>query len=71
MAALQELLGDLKISETYQDETVSRGKGITVWVPEEYYQKYHDVQGRTKKQFGKRLKKMIMGALDLVPEKAS
>lgn len=39
---------------------------LTLWVPAEYKKKFEDLQYRTKKDFGKRLQKLLIKAIDSV-----
>lgn len=39
---------------------------LTLWVPTEYKRKFEELQDKTKKDFGKRLQKLLIKAIDTV-----
>lgn len=39
---------------------------LTLWVPTEYKKKFEELQDKTKKDFGKRLQKLLIKAIDNV-----
>lgn len=46
-------------------ETVQRA-GVTIWLPEEYKEKFNQLQSRSKRRFGKKIQEMLIKAIDKV-----
>ena len=44
---------------------------ITFWLPKEHKEKYDMLQKKTRKQFGKALKEVLMHSISIKAEKAS
>lgn len=67
---LEEIV-DLSFKDSYPRENSAKvkRKPITSWLPEEYKEKFDNLQKETKYKFGKDLQAMIMRAIDLVDGK--
>jgi hypothetical protein len=60
---LLEEIDLLDLSEP-EENAVSRGKGVSFWLPDDYKQKYEVIQRRSKGKFHKLLKRVIKQAID-------
>lgn len=61
---IDDMIGD--VSFEARDKTYVKGKSITIWVPDEYKDKYDLLQARSNKVFGKKVKEIVKLAIDKV-----
>lgn len=61
---IDDMIGDVNFEA--RDKTYIKGKSITIWVPDEYKEKYDLLQSRSNKVFGKKIKEIVKFAIDKV-----
>lgn len=64
-SSLDEILAGFNI-DTTEPEGPIEGTNVSIWLPMDYKFKYDDLQRRSKRQFGKILRRMIMKSIDQV-----
>ncbi len=68
MKSLEEFFSDLS---TPEKKPKTRHKCITFWLPEEYADRYGRIQTNSAKQFSKKLRELVMLAIDKAEIKVS
>lgn len=68
MKSLDDVLGDFTIPEK---QAACALKPITVWVPENKKVLYDELQQKSSRQFGKKVRELIIMAIDKTDKKAS
>lgn len=58
------LFDDLDISDA--SNGLEQRKGVTLWLPLEYQLKWIEIQHKTKKKFGKKIRDFVIQAIDKV-----
>lgn len=66
-ASLDDVFSDLNLDS----DAAALNKSITLWVPEEYKAKYDKLQKLSSREFNKRLRTLILKAIDQNIQKAS
>lgn len=66
--SLDEVLGDFEQTE---EETWGPRKPITIWIPESYKIKYDKIQDKSSRRFCKKLRELVLIAIDKTDLKAS
>lgn len=67
--SIDELIGKISI-DSINDDNSKDFKCIALWVPNDAYEKYMNVQSKTKRKFTKVIRELFIRAVDQV-EKAS
>lgn len=62
-ATIETIFEDFYPMATKRGELVDR-QAITIWLPTDYKQKFDDLQTQSQKQFGKRLRSVVMSTID-------
>lgn len=68
--SLDLILGDLIADAGSGDEATIDSLPMTLWIPHAYKARFDALQARTKKKFGKKLKEVVMAAIDRVDSSA-
>lgn len=66
MKSLEELFSDLGAGDKI---SMKNRKPVTVWLPEEYKNKYGKIQEKSNSRFGKKIRELIIMAIDEVESK--
>jgi len=60
----KELISGLDIEGAFLDETMDERRGISLWVPETYKEKYGRLQDMSKKRFCRIARAVVMRLID-------
>lgn len=61
---IDKIFGDLKLNKKLKHDEAN--KTVTLWIPSEYQQKFKELQKASNLDFGKRLQKLVIDAIDSV-----
>lgn len=61
---VDQIFHDIESLMVADDEPTKTTKALTIWILEEYKTKFEELQDRTDKKFGKKLKELIYLAID-------
>lgn len=64
--SLDQLLADFALHHCARDP----GRPVTVWLPSEYKTRYARLQKASGRQFGKKVRELILAAIELAESKA-
>lgn len=68
--SLDAILGDLEVSASGKEWDWRERKAVTVWVNATEKERFDQLQKRTRKDFGKKLRELILAAMDVAESKA-
>lgn len=50
------------------DDSATKRGCVNIWIPEEYREKFQELQNRSKRRFGKKVQEMVIKAIDKVSD---
>lgn len=64
---IEEIFNGFQITEEIDSKPVQRA-GVTIWLPEDYREKFLLLQSKSKRRFGKKVQELVIKAIDKVFE---
>lgn len=69
--SLDQIIGDFNASEQTAASSMKLGGHITVVVPSEYKDRYNRIQQVSRRRFAKKLRELVLAAIDIAEAQAS
>lgn len=65
MDIIDTVFEDFVIDENQESKGLRRG-GVNIWLPEQYKDRFKDLQVRSNRRFGKKIQELVIKAIDKV-----